>query len=154
MSIKLEGFIKGPVGHRRTESDYMSTLLDTVTLEDWRAVVEAAVTAAKAGDASARNWLAQYLVGKSGTVAPTPLTIVAHQLSGRDQLVEALAKPFIDAALYPILTENDEFKERVRALVAAELWEAEDQERRRAKAKATRAKKHVSEAQQAPKEAS
>ncbi|MBM4118759.1 hypothetical protein FJ251_13700 [bacterium] len=154
MALKLSGYIKGPVEHRRTESDYMGTLLETVTLEDWREVVEAALTAAKAGDASARTWLTQYLVGKSRTVAPAPLTVVAHHLSGRDQLVEELAKPFIDAALYPMLTENDEFKERVRALVAAELREAEDRERRRAKAKATRAKKHDSEAQQVPKEAS
>lgn len=141
MSVKVEGFIKGSVGHRRTESDYMSTLLDTVTLEDWRAVVEAAVTAAKSGDASARNWLAQYLVGKSGTTALAPIAIVAHQLAGRDLLVEALARPHIEAARYPALAKGTEFEEHMRMLVAAELWEAQEQEQRRAKAKATRAKK-------------
>lgn len=33
--------------HRRTEGDYMSVLLDTVTLEDWRGVVAGALQAAK-----------------------------------------------------------------------------------------------------------
>jgi hypothetical protein len=34
-----ETFIKGKTNHRRTEGDYMSVLLDTVTLDDWRDVV-------------------------------------------------------------------------------------------------------------------
>ena len=148
MSVKLEGFIKGPVRHRRTESDYMSTLLDVVTLEEWRAVVEAALTAAKAGDAGARNWLAQYLVGKSGTTAQPPLETVARQLSGRDPLVEAIAQPYITAALYPVLAKNDEFEENMRNLVAEEMLEAQEEEHRQAKAKARRAKKRTANAEQ------
>lgn len=48
------GYIRGTAAHRRTEGDYMSVLLDTVTLEDWRGVVTGALQAAKGGDASAR----------------------------------------------------------------------------------------------------
>jgi hypothetical protein len=66
-----------------------------VPLEEWRQVVSATVAAAKAGDASARAWLAQYLVGKPGATAPAPLTVIVQQLSGRDPLVERLAKPHI-----------------------------------------------------------
>jgi hypothetical protein len=42
----------------------MGVLLDAVPLEDWREVVSATVAVAKAGDATPRTWLAQYLVGK------------------------------------------------------------------------------------------
>ena len=44
----------------------MGVLLDAVPLEAWREVVSATVAAAKAGDATARAWLAQYLVGMPG----------------------------------------------------------------------------------------
>ena len=141
MSVKLEGFIKGPVKHRRTELDYMSTLLDVVTLDEWRVVVEAALTAARSGDAGARNWLAQYLVGKPGTTAQPPVEIVAHRLSGRDPLVETIAQPHITAARYPVLAEGEELDEHMRALVAAELLEAEEEELQRASAKERRSEK-------------
>jgi len=32
-------FIQGTATHRRTEGDYMSTLLHVVSLEDWRDVL-------------------------------------------------------------------------------------------------------------------
>jgi hypothetical protein len=48
----------------------MGVLLDAVPLEEWREVVSATVAAAKAGDATARVWLAQYLVGKPASTAP------------------------------------------------------------------------------------
>ncbi|MBC7603755.1 MAG: hypothetical protein H7255_13990 [Ramlibacter sp.] len=49
--------------HRRAEGDYMSVLLDAVTLDDWRAVINNAKKRAKDGDPQARAWLAQYLMG-------------------------------------------------------------------------------------------
>ena len=62
--------IRGHAVHRRTEGDYMAALIDTVTLEDWRDVVAGALQLAKGGDAQARAWLAQYLVGKASASAP------------------------------------------------------------------------------------
>lgn len=118
---KQTEYIQGTAQHRRTESDYMGVLLDTVTLNDWRRVVNAAMQAAKAGDPQARNWLAQYLVGRPEGKAPTPMNIVVQQLSGADPVVEKLAKPAIDRALYPSGFENDDFKAHIRALVAIEL---------------------------------
>jgi len=51
MARKKQSCIKGTFTHRRTETDYMGVLLDTVPLEDCREVVSATVAAAKAGDA-------------------------------------------------------------------------------------------------------
>ena len=41
----------------------MSVLLDAVTLDHWRAVINNAKKRAKDGDQQARAWLAQYLMG-------------------------------------------------------------------------------------------
>ncbi len=111
--------IRGHAVHRRTEGDYMSVLLEAVTLEDWRAVVNNAKTLAQAGDAQARSWLAQYLMGKAAGSAPTPLTVVVQQLNGADPLIEKLAQKVIHSTKYP--DADGDFKDHIRALVAAEL---------------------------------
>lgn len=120
---KQQNLIKGTADHSRTEGDYMSTLLDTVTLEDWQDVVSNALAAAKQGDAQARAWLAQYLVGKPAGKAPTPLTVVVQQLNGNNPLIEKLAKPVIDQYKYPDLHRNDAWEAQIKALIAAELAE-------------------------------
>ena len=120
---KQTEYILGHATHRRTEGDYMSVLLDAVTLDDWRGVVTGALQAAKGGDPQARNWLAQYLVGRPETKAPTPLNIVVQQLNGRDPLVERLANPTIQRDKYPSLRTYDAHEDQIRALVAAELLE-------------------------------
>ena len=127
MARKKQTYIKGTFTHRRTESDYMGVLLDAVPLEEWREVVSSTVAAAKAGDATARAWLAQYLVGKPGATAPAPLTVIVQQLSGRDPLTERLAKPHIDRAKYPSLGANDDFDDAMRELIAGELRALEAQ---------------------------
>ena len=101
----------------------MSVLLDTVTLDDWRDVVAGALQGAKDGDAQARNWLAQYLVGRPEGKAPTPLTVVVQQLNGVDPLIDKLAKRTIDSALYPALHQNDGYTDNIKALYAVELNE-------------------------------
>lgn len=118
---KQTEYIKGTAQHRRTESDYMGVLLDTVTLNDWRSVVNGALQAAKAGDPQARNWLGQYLIGRPEGKAPTHMNIVVQQLSGADPVVEKLAKPAIDRVLMPSSFGNDDLKAHIRALVAIEL---------------------------------
>jgi hypothetical protein len=51
------------------ERDYLTTLTEACPPETWRGIVERAVTDAKDGDATARAWLAKYLVGeKPGTL--------------------------------------------------------------------------------------
>lgn len=118
---KQTEYIKGTATHRRTEGDYLGVLLDTVTLNDWRSVVNGALQAAKAGDPQARNWLGQYLIGRPEGKAPTPMNIVVQQLSGADPVVERLSKPAIDRITYPSLHRNDDLEAHIRALVATEL---------------------------------
>lgn len=101
----------------------MGVLLDAVTLDDWREVVAGAKAAAIAGDAQARTWLAQYLMGRPEAKAPTPLTVVVQQLNGADPVVDKLARPAIDRRKYPALHENDAWEARIRASVAQELEE-------------------------------
>ena len=118
---KQETFIRGTATHRRIESDYMGVLLYTVSLDDWRDVVSGALQAAKGGDPAARAWLAQYLVGKPETKAPSALTVVVQQWSGGDPLAERLAKPIVDRAKYPVLNHDTDLKETVKAAIVAEL---------------------------------
>lgn len=118
---KQESFIRGTAAHRRTESDYMGALLETVTLDDWRDVVAGALQAAKGGDPAARAWLGQYLVGKPETKAPSALTVVVQQWSGGDPLAERLAKPIIHRAKYPTMHENDALEDTIRTMITAEL---------------------------------
>jgi hypothetical protein len=120
---KQQSLIKGTANHRRTESDYMSALLDTVTLEEWQDVVNSTLAAAKQGDAQARAWLGQYLIGKPAGKAPTPLTVIVQQLNEDNPLVNRLAKPVIDQYQYPSLHEKDAWKDQIKALIASELAE-------------------------------
>jgi len=118
-----QSFIKGSAKHRRTEGDYMSTLLETVTLEDWQEVIASTLSAAKQGDAQARAWLGQYLVGKPAGKAPTPLTVVVQQLNGENPLVNRLSQRLINQHNNPFSNDDDGFEEQIKALVAAELAE-------------------------------
>lgn len=118
---KQQSLIKGSANHSRTEGDYMSTLLDTVTLEDWQDVVSSTLAAAKQGDAQARAWLGQYLVGKPAGKAPTPLTVVVQQLNGDNPLVNRLSKSVIDRHKYPALHEDDAWEDQIKAIIATEL---------------------------------
>ena len=66
----------------------MGALLEAVTLDDWRAIVNSAKALAQAGDSQARAWLAQSRMGKPEAKAPTPLTVVVQQWSGLDPLID------------------------------------------------------------------
>ena len=113
--------IRGHATHRRTEGDYMGVLLEAVTLDDWRGVVNTAKTAAKAGDPQARAWLAQYLMGKPAGSAPTPMTVVVQQLNNADPLIDKLTHKAIHAVKFP--DSEGGWKDGIRTLVAAELAE-------------------------------
>ena len=118
---KQAELIRGHAAHRRTEGDYMGVLLEAVTLNDWRAVVNNAKSLAQAGDPQARAWLAQYLMGKPAGSAPTPLTVVVQQLNGADPLIDKLAREAIHSAQFPDSERG--WKDGIKALVAAELSE-------------------------------
>jgi hypothetical protein len=101
----------------------MGVMLDAVSLDDWRDVITGTLQLAKGGDSSARAWLAQYLVGKPEAKAPTPLTLVVNQWSGKDPVADRLAKPLIDRELYPSMHQNDAWQEGIRAAITTELAE-------------------------------
>jgi len=78
----------GPGRPRRAvEQDYLAVLGDAVSLDDWRDVVARTVSDAKKGDARARDWLANYLIGSD----PIQLAeLAARELRG------ATSESFVD----------------------------------------------------------
>ena|SRR5215813_8219770 len=116
-----EPLLRGRSKHRRTQSGYMAALLDRVTLDTWNEIVDATIAAAKSGDARARAWLAEYLVGKPQVEAPTPLAVIVQRIRGSDQLVNELAYPVIGRQRWS--DDEDEVEDAVKAQIAAELAE-------------------------------
>ena len=114
-------YVPGTAAHRRIEADYLRTLLDTVTPDDWREVVAATLAAAKQGDAQARTWRAHYLIGRPTTEAPSAMTVLGQQLNGSDPVAERLAHPIIERIRYPSLHGDDALADNIRALIADEL---------------------------------
>ena len=49
---------------RSVEDRYIKALSRSVTMEDWTKICDVAIARAKAGDAKARQWLSDYLMGK------------------------------------------------------------------------------------------
>lgn len=49
---------------RPVEIEYLNILKLGVTVDDWRKIVQTAVARAMSGDWKAREWLANYLIGK------------------------------------------------------------------------------------------
>jgi hypothetical protein len=81
----------GPGRPRRAvEHDYMAVVGDSVSLEDWRAVVSKALANAKRGDSRARDWLTKYLLGND---PPQLLDLAARERRGEtvDEVVDGLA---------------------------------------------------------------
>ncbi len=69
-----KGHSGGPGRPRRSvEREYLLCLAESVTLDDWKAVVDRAVVDAKRGDARARDWLARFLVGGCPTLSALEL---------------------------------------------------------------------------------
>jgi len=61
-------FVKGcsgnPKGAAINQFRYLKKMGAAVTASDWRAVIDKALEQAKRGDARAREWLSEYLMGK------------------------------------------------------------------------------------------
>ena len=61
----LPGSVPNPNGRapKEREERYYEITMSSVTYEEWRAIVLKAKDQAKRGDAAARKWLADYLIG-------------------------------------------------------------------------------------------
>jgi hypothetical protein len=82
----------GPGRPRRaTEQAYLTALSDTLTLEEWRAIVARAVQDAKNGDGKAREWLAQYALGAE-PLTLTQLAALEYLSVTEEHMVRAEAK--------------------------------------------------------------
>ena len=58
-----------PAPSMTKEHQYLATLANTCTIEDWRKICEKAVTCARDGDHRARDWICKYLVPEPQSVA-------------------------------------------------------------------------------------
>ena len=119
----LIGHPGGPGRPRRaTEAGYLEVLMEACPLERWRGVVERAIVDAEGGDPQARQWLAAYLIGRPDAKAPSPLTVVIQGMIGTDPALERaaaiLAKPHLDAEMWPVL-EGDVSRQRAIEAEAA-----------------------------------
>jgi hypothetical protein len=83
----------GPGRPRRAvERDYLTTLAEACPPETWQRIVERAVADAKNGDATARAWLAKYLIGDK-PAALTELAIAeARGVTTDDELRDLAAR--------------------------------------------------------------
>jgi hypothetical protein len=80
----------GPGRPRRAvELDFLAALADRVPLTKWRRIVDRAVLDAEQGDARARRWIAEHLLGRQ----TEPLTtLAATELAGTlDEEIQARA---------------------------------------------------------------
>jgi hypothetical protein len=82
-------FVKGETGNpngrppRAREERYYEIMVTTVSFERWKRIIEKAADQAERGDAVARKWLSDYLIG----TAEQRLDIT----SGGDKIVVTLA---------------------------------------------------------------
>ncbi len=103
---------------RQTEANYLLALMEACPLDTWREVVQAAVVAAKDGDAKAREWLAKYLIGEPKHQTPTPTAVIVQQLIGRDEAVEKAAAILAGPDLSALLCGGDIEAARAEILAA------------------------------------
>jgi hypothetical protein len=97
----------------------MAVLLDEVSTDTWREVIKATVQEAKGGNAQARAWLGQYLMGQPASKAPTAVQVIVNQLQGTNAVLDKLThKTFTDAKFHDA---DDTVKGNIRAQLAIEL---------------------------------
>jgi len=80
-------FVKGASGNpqgrlpKETEKTYLEVCQNTCTFDVWREITMKAVEQAKRGDARARQWLSDYLMGK-------PISMVMAVQDNRDTSIK------------------------------------------------------------------
>jgi hypothetical protein len=87
-----------PAG-RAVEAEYLRALSDVVTVQEWDEVCRAALRQAKAGNATAREWLSRYLM-------PTPPAEPAVGLKGL-VVADAIARTGRDPVAVELLATMD-----------------------------------------------
>lgn len=92
-------FAKGCKGgpgrpRREVEEDYLAAISEEISKADWRAIIRKAAMQAKKGDAKARIWLSDYLVGKATAYVQADVSTGYGEAAFMELLV--LMDPLID----------------------------------------------------------
>lgn len=84
------------------EMHYLRAVRDLCTPDDWRRIVQTAVSCAIDGDAKARDWLSRYLVGADGGTGQGAnlVALAALELTGHHPVVDKLAEARADGLRY------------------------------------------------------
>jgi hypothetical protein len=83
------GSVLNPKGRPKKEREqrFLEITLSTVTFDDWKDIVGKAVKQAKSGDAVARKWLSDYIIGppaqKTELTTPEGLTFIIERGDGK-----------------------------------------------------------------------
>ena len=107
-------FVKGASGNpqgrlpKQTETSYLQVSESVCTFDVWREITMKAVEQAKRGDARARQWLSDYLVGK-----PLPMVIAvqsdnSNALNIRWSINEKLKRLSDETSNKPLTIEWDD----------------------------------------------
>ena len=96
---------------RAVELDYLRTLSDTITLDDWRGICSKAVEDAKSGNSKARDWVTKYVMGNDTTTSLMDVA-VRDALSITSEMdikakVEYLSLDYNDKLMDDMMYQND-----------------------------------------------
>ncbi len=96
---------------RAIELDYLRTLSDTITLDDWRGICSKAVEDAKSGNSKARDWVTKYVMGndtKSSLmdVAVRDALAITSEMDIKAK-VEYLSLDYNDKLMDDMMYQND-----------------------------------------------
>jgi hypothetical protein len=81
---------------RPAEEKYLRTMTRVVKLKDWRAICERARADALAGDARARAWLSDYLLGKPNQRVPLDVRIEASHQEQEERVRATLSSASVE----------------------------------------------------------
>lgn len=96
---------------RAVELDYLRTLSDTITLDDWRGICSKAVEDAKTGNSKARDWVTKYVMGNDTKTSLMDVA-VRDALSITSEMdikakVEYLSLDYNDKLMDDMMYQND-----------------------------------------------
>ena len=86
---------------RATEESYLATMRETISQQDWKEICKRALKDAKAGDHKARQWIADFLIGRT-----IPLSAEQTDPTGEK----------------PYQPEVEQFKQHLGLVIRAESW--------------------------------
>jgi len=95
-------FAKGNAGgpgrpRRQVDKDYLAAFSEVITRDEWKEIIEKAVTQAKEGDPRARQWLTNYVIGPR---QDKELEIIAIQ---EEMEIDPIARQVEEQKLYDTL---------------------------------------------------